>query len=96
MTQHAIREAGRMVIASSLQIVFLPAAVWVETVADCLACSPSPSAVIHPAAEMMGRAPGGARAEQARGPAVAMDVRVPVEDVDEGAADAGEGVRAQR
>ena len=57
-----------------------------------LFCSPSPSVVNLPAAEMMGRGPDGGHGAQAREPAAAMDVRVP----DGAAVDAAEEVRARR
>ncbi|CAG0970397.1 hypothetical protein GPROT1_01525 [Gammaproteobacteria bacterium] len=85
-----------MVIAFFLRIVFLSAAAWVEAVAYCPACYPSPSVVIPSAAELIGRGPDGGHGELAPGPAVATDSPVLVLEVDKGAADVVEEVRAQR
>lgn len=94
MTRQTILEAERTVIAFFLRIVFLSAAAWVEAVAYCHACSPSPSAAIPPAAEKMDRGPDEGHGELAPGPAVATDGPDPGGDVDE--VDAEEEVRVQR
>ena len=87
-----------MVIAFFLRIVFLSAAAWVEAVAYCPACFPSPAAAIPSAAELLGGGPDGGHGELAPGPAVATDVRVPdgVDGVDGDAVDGVEEGRAQR
>jgi hypothetical protein len=96
LTKQVIVEAERRLIASFLRTVCLSAAEWVEAVAYCPAGFPSPSVVILPVAVMMDRGPDGGHMEQAPGPAVATDGPVPVLEVDKGAADVVEEVRAQR